>query len=83
MRYHTCVSQGWRAGSGPPVPLENAPGLFCLFSVSQPQEKVILFCKLVVFPSALEQLVHLLDLGVGVVEQLITNFGLEQFAFHN
>lgn len=65
----------------PPVPPESTPGLFTL-RVSQPQEK-LLFCELVVFPSALEQLVHLLDLGVGWWNSSLQILCSEQFAFHN
>ena len=73
---------GGRRRVHPPGPPENAPGLFTRRVTWGPGE-VSLLCDLVVLPSALEQLVHLLDLGVGWWNSSLQILCSEQFAFHN
>ena len=73
---------GGRGRAHPLGPPENAPGLFTRRVGWGPGEGFLL-CELIVLPSALEQLVHLLDLGVGWWNSSLQILCSEQFAFHN
>ena len=89
---------GGRGRAHPLGPPENAPGLFTWrvgwgnhqkmpqaysLRVGWGPGQGFLLCELIVLPSALEQLVHLLDLGVGWWNSSLQILCSEQFAFHN